>query len=345
MKRTSRRSSGARLSARSRGCSTLETTHGLMGAIHRDYGQGRRVELTHLRYFQTIAESGSLSAAARALKISQPTLSVAVQNLEEQLATKLLLRSRSGVTLTSTGKELLRHASEVFSLIERAEERILGLESEEIGRFTIGCHESLGAYFLPTFMSAFLKAAPKIELALWNSTSATVREAVITRQVDFGLVVNSPPHPDLVLVELFHDAMDILVAASELPGDAALDLEAAHARLRAGPLVYAGRVSQCDELIGRLAALGLLPTRMLSCGDLELVKSLTLEGIGVSLLPRRVAAYGQRGKLRRLHPTLPFIPDTIYLLYHVDLHRTRAALRLKDAMIAHGRGLDADGDP
>src|SRR4051812_19031549 len=109
------------------------------------------VELTHLRYFQQIAQCGSMTAAARVLKISQPTLTVAVKNLEEQLGTKLLLRGRSGVTLTSTGRELLRHASEIFALLERAEERILGLESDEVGSFVIGCHESLGAYFLPAF--------------------------------------------------------------------------------------------------------------------------------------------------------------------------------------------------
>ena len=48
-----------------------------------------------------------------------------------------------------------------------------------------------------------------------------------------------------------------------------------------------------------------MPTRRLSCGDLELVKSLALEGVGAALLPRRVAAYGQEGRLVRLHPELP----------------------------------------
>jgi molybdate transport repressor ModE-like protein len=303
------------------------------------------VELTHLRYFQSIAEHGSLTAAARALGISQPTLTVAVKNLEEQLATKLLLRGRSGVTLTSTGRELLRHASEIFSLLERAEERILGLETDEVGRFVIGCHESLGAYFLPAFMTGFLKVAPKMELSLWNGTSAAVREAVLARQVDFGLAVNPVPHPDLVLVELFRDAVDVFVAAASLEGGRAPDLTEAHERLRRGPLLFAGRIPQCQDLTSRLAEGGLLPTRMLSCGDLELVKSLALEGLGVALLPRRVAAYGQKGKLVRLHPKLPSIPDVISLLYHADLHRTRAALRLKDAIVAHGRALAADTAP
>jgi molybdate transport repressor ModE-like protein len=299
------------------------------------------VDLVQLRYFQAIAQHGSFTAAARALKVSQPTLTVAVKNLEETLRTTLFHRSREGVKLTRTGHELLEHAAQVFALLDRAEERILGLESDEVGRFVIGCHESLGAYFLPGFMRGFLEIAPGIELSLWNGTSAAVTGAVIDRQVDFGLVVNPRPHAELVLVPLFHDAVDVVVSAATLPSGRALEREEAHARLREGPLIFAGRVGQATELIERLAADSLLPTRRLSCGDLELVKSLALEGVGVALLPRRVAAYGQRGKLVRLHPELPFIPDVISLVYRADLHRTRAALRLKDALVDHGRALDA----
>jgi len=83
----------------------------------------------------------------------------------------------------------------------------------------------------------------------------------------------------------------------------------------------------------------LLPTRRLSCGDLELVKSLALEGVGPALLPRRVAAYGHPGRLVRLHEELPFIPDVISLVYRADMHRTKASVRLKDALVTHGRSL------
>ncbi len=308
-----------------------------MAPIGRDYGRVL-VDLSHLRYFQRIAECGSMTAAAKALKVSQPTLTVAVKNLEERLGTTLLLRSRSGVQLTSTGQELLNHAAEIFALVERAEDRIKGLESDEVGSFVVGCHESLGAYFLPTFMREFLKVAPKVEISLWNHTSAAVNDAVLGRTVEFGLVVNPRPHPELVIVELFRDAVDVFVAAPE--NGARPTVDEARARLRAGPLIFAGRVDQCRELIDLLAADSLLPTRMLSCGDLELVKSLALAGIGVALLPRRVAAYGQEGRLMRLHPELPVIPDVIALVYRSDVHRTRAAMRLKDALVAYGRALD-----
>src|ERR1700722_13827118 len=143
------------------------------------------LDIVQLRYFQAIARCGSFTAAARSLKVSQPTLTVAVKNLEESLRPTLFHRSREGVKLTSTGHELLEHAVQVFTILDRAEERISGLESDEVGRFVIGCHESLGAYFLPTFMRGFLEAARRMEVSLWNGASAAVTEAIVDRQVDF----------------------------------------------------------------------------------------------------------------------------------------------------------------
>lgn len=297
------------------------------------------MELTHLRYFKTIAEHGSMTAAAKALNVSQPTITVAVKNLERELGTTLLLRNRDGVTLTETGHELVRHANEVFEVLARAERTILGLQSEDAGRFVIGCHESLGAYYLPELMARFLDEAPRIELSLWNGTSAAVRDAVIARSVDFGIVVNAEPHPELVMVELFHDAVDVFVASHLLERASPRDV------LLSRPLVFAGRVGQCWTIINRLKADGMCPPRLIPCGDLELTKSLALAGVGVALLPRRVAAYGQRGKLVRLGPEMPFVPDTISLLYRADMHRTKAAIRLKDALVAHGKKLEAEPPP
>lgn len=327
------------------------------------------MDLRDLRYFAAIANGGSMTAAAKALRVAQPTLTVAMKQLEEHLGTQLFIREHNGVRLTVTGEELLRHAHDVFRLMEEAERRIKGLESEEEGTFVLGCHESLGAYFLPTFMARFLRDCPKIELLISNENSAQVRDSVVERRTDFGIVVNPSPHPDLVMVELFHDAMDVLVAEDapppsrplsaylppaddvEAPPETSRDggppssrrdpaFEIARHRLLAGPIIYAGRVKQCQDLCEALGNAGLLTTRKLVVGDLEMVKSLALAGIGPALLPRRVGSYGHEGKLVRLNPQLPFIPDTIYLLYRADMHRTSAALRVKDALIAHGKQLD-----
>ncbi len=296
--------------------------------------------LEHLRYFQAVARCGSLSAAARVLQVSQPGLTAVIKQLEESFGTKLLVRLRTGVSLTSTGEELLRFANESLAQLEEVEHRIKGLESEEVGSFVIGCHESLGAYFLPQWMTRFLEGNPRIQLSLSNAPSRAVLEATVDRSVHFGLVVNPEPHPDLVQMKLFRDAVDLFVLADGAPE--AGDLEAAKERLRRGPLVFAGRIVQSQQIIDGLAAMDALPPRLLPCGDLELVKSLALAGLGVAVLPRRVARYLQERRLRRLHPELPFIADEIHLLFRGDAHRTRAFMITKDAIVAHGRALDCD---
>lgn len=301
------------------------------------------VELIQLRYFIAITESGSITGAARTLSVSQPTITVAIQRLEDELKTTLFLRGRGGMVLTRTGEELLDHARDVFGTLGRAEQRIAGLEQDLVGNFVIGCHESLGAYFLPGFLKEFLRSAPGIEVSLWNGTSACVMDAVLERKVDFGLVVNPRPHAALVITELFDDAMDLFVESSIVPRndgpDDAPSFERAVEMVKRGPLIFASRISQCQDLIDRLGVLHMLPLRTLSCGDLELVKSLGLAGVGVCMLPRRVAAYGHEGKLVRLHPALPFFPDIISLVYRADGHRPRGGTFLKDALVNYGRKL------
>lgn len=301
------------------------------------------MELIQLRYFIAITESGSITGAARTLNVSQPTITVAIQRLEDELKTTLFLRGRGGMVLTRTGEELLDHARDVFGTLGRAEQRIAGLEQDLVGNFVIGCHESLGAYFLPGFLKEFLQTAPSIEVSLWNGTSANVMDAVVERKVDFGLIVNPRPHTALVITELFDDAMDLFVESSIVPRndgpDDAPSFERAVEMVKRGPLIFASRISQCQDLIDRLGVLHMLPLRTLSCGDLELVKSLGLAGVGVCMLPRRVAAYGHEGKLVRLHPALPFFPDIISLVYRADGHRPRGGTFLKDALVAYGRKL------
>jgi hypothetical protein len=62
------------------------------------------------------------------------------------------------------------------------------------------------------------------------------------------------------------------------------------------------------------------------------------------MLPRRVAATDPQGRLRRLHPALPWMPDVVSLAYRADGHRTHAAVRLQEALVEHGRHLGQDAE-
>lgn len=291
------------------------------------------MDLAQLRHFRAVLREGSITGAARSLGLAQATLSASLQNLERELGTRLFFRTRTGVRPTATGEALAGRAEAMLGLAEELAATVRDLEAGEAGACTIGCYESLGAYFLPPFLAEFLPRHPGIELQLFNAPSAEVREAVLDRRVQLGLVVNCAPHDDLVLVPLFTDRIEVFALGVE-----GLVLEEAIRRIRRGPLVWCDR-PVFRSLLAELDALGAGGGPRLTCGDLELVKSLCLAGIGVGLLPRRVALYGHERPLHTLHPALPTHGDDIHLVYRADLHRTRAVRVVRDELARHGRGL------
>ncbi len=294
------------------------------------------MDLRQLRYFQAVAHAGRISEAARQLGLSQPALSIALRKLEEEIGVVLFDRDHRGVHLTASGRELLDAVGPATLLLERGRERIAGLEHEPIGRFVLGCPQVLGAYFLPGFASAFLEAHPKIDLVVWCGPSRQVEARVLGREVHFGVVTHPVTHPDLVLLELFRD--EVALMASDPP---AAGFSQAVAGLRKKPLLYVPHVPQAMEIVDLMAARGLLPERRMEIGDVQMVLELALAGVGAGILPRRVAAHAGPGRLHPVHPRFPTVADTIRLIYRADMHRTRAATLLKDAIAAHGRSLAA----
>lgn len=300
------------------------------------------MDLKQLEYFLAVAENGSISAAARSLGVRQPTLSISLKNLEESLDATLFHRDTRGISLTPSGQRLVERAHEMLALAKRARDEITGLEEDDVGAFAVGYADALGAYFLPSFMRSFLEAAPGIEISLRSGPSSVdVRQLVLERHVDFGLGVNLEPHPDLVMVPLYRDGIEVYVSADE---PEPRNIVEACMRIKRGPLILSGVSSSVQDLLGRFAADEVLPARVLDCGDLQLVRSLAREGLGVALLPRRVARHGSEDELRVLFPGLPGMPELVHLIYRADRHRTRAAMRLKDDLLAYGKSLQSS-DP
>jgi DNA-binding transcriptional LysR family regulator len=288
-----------------------------------------------LRYFLAIAEHGSFTAAARAVRMSQPALTAAIRQLEEDLGTTLFLRTARGAVPTRTGETLVVHARGLVRAAGELRASISELEHEARGRFVLGCHESLGAYFLPGFMPRFFEAHPRIEIALWNGNSRDVMSAVIDRRLDVGIVVNPTPHPDCVIVPLFADRVAPIAHARLVARRARSPL----ALLDEVPLLYVPVLSQVQWILARLPP-GDGRRRHLPCSSMELVKSLVLDGAGVGILPARVAAHGAPpGTLVGLGPDAPGFDDQVALVRRADLHETRAARLLLDALRARGREL------
>ncbi len=305
-----------------------------MKAIADRYDPTSAYDLAGLRYVRAIAACGSMTAAAKRLKVSQPTLSVAVRELEARLGTSLFLRGPKGVVPTASGMAVARVAEEVFALLRQADDEIRGIESTPAGRFVVGCNHSFGAVFLPPLMRELPSRAPRIALALWEGTSAEVAEAVVERTVHFGVGAGFSirAHDDLVNVPLFRDVMAVVRSTRR--------------RSRATPLFYVPRIGLSERVVEALRARGELPDRVVPCGDLELVKSFVVHGAGIGVLPWRVATSDvPRGAIELVDPAWPFEVDVGTLCYRADLHRTRGAMLVRDELVARGRQLAAVAMP
>ena len=288
-----------------------------------------------LAHFVAVVEHGSFTAAARSRHVSQPSLSVAVRKLEERLGTPLLHRHARGVEVTRAGAILLERARQAHSALEAAGDEIAALHSEPRGRYRLGCHESLGTYFLPGFMGPFLARHPAIDLTLFNANSAQVEAAIVAREIDLGLVVNPGRHPDTIVRPLFDDQV-LFVASAKVSRARADDAEA----LQSLPLLHVPAIRQTGHLLDRLRQEGLEPRRPIACSSMALVKSLVLDGTGIGILPWRVASHGvPRGRLRALD--LPRYDDTIALVWRADAPNTAAMGELRDAIRRQGEALAA----
>ena len=311
------------------------------------------MDLRQLRYFQAVAAAGRITSAARELGVTQPALSIALAKLETELGVVLFDRDHRGVHLTESGRTLLDVVTRAMALIEDGRQQLTGLENEPVGRFVLGCPSALGCYLLPGLLPGLLEAFPRVDLAIRAAPSTQVEALVLGRELHFGLCTHSPQSAELILIELFRD--EVCVVGPAGPAGSA-DPRAGHraaqaaerparpwgevsALVRGSTLLYSSIMPQAIEILDELSARGLAPARRLDCGDVHMVAEAALAGMGLAILPRRVAAHRHATRLAPLHPRLPTVADTIRLAYRSDMHRTRAASLLSDAIVTRARAL------
>src|SRR6266404_5704242 len=119
-----------------------------------------------LTYFLEIAHLGNLTHAANRLGVSQPSLTLAMQRLEQSVGTGLFIRSRQGVKLTKAGDRLLLEARKLVSQWEELRQQTLDSMNEIQGAFVLGCHSAVAHYSLPLFLPSLLASHPKLEVTL-----------------------------------------------------------------------------------------------------------------------------------------------------------------------------------
>lgn len=149
--------------------------------------------------FLRVAEAGSLTAAARQLRISQPTLSRQIAELEERLGVGLFVRHGRGLALTDRGAELLSTARDLDQHAQVFLRRAAGLRAEPSGTVRISANEPIGIYVLQPCLARLRAEHPKIALELVVENSAA---NLSRREADIAVRMFRPRQPDLVAKRL-----------------------------------------------------------------------------------------------------------------------------------------------
>ncbi|MBD0349458.1 MAG: LysR family transcriptional regulator, partial [Thermoleophilia bacterium] len=251
---------------------------------------------TRLRLLVEIGRQGSVSAAARAVGIGQPTASEHVRTLEGAAGQRLVERDRRGSRLTDAGEVLAAHAAQALQTLQAAEEELQRLAGLEAGTIHIGASTTPGVYLLPDTLSCFRREHPNVTVEVEIASTGEILDRVASGRVQLALVGEAEPDERLRLEPFISDEIVGVVK----PG--LLDLRNGHARaadlIRQTLLVREPRSSTRRVSERALAAAGVWPTRIWELDSSEALKRAAREGLGIAFLSRyAVAEEIQRGEL------------------------------------------------
>ncbi|RQO46104.1 LysR family transcriptional regulator [Rhodococcus sp. KBW08] len=255
-----------------------------------------RYELTDLRVFKAIADSGNLSVAAAGLFLSPSSTSYRLKNLEHALGAPLFERIATGMKLTPAGEVLLEHVSVILGSVEVMDSDVSRFSSGLRGRIKLAANSSSMHGYLVPVLGRFLIAYPGINIEMVERQSEMIPSAIATSEFEVGVMAGSVESSvvrthsyvtdELILVApVGHElAQRGLVSFEE-----ALDHEFVCLSRSSSNFAF---LSDSAQKLGRR-----VPAR-LHVPSFEAVLALVADGIGVSLVPRSVVrTSANRGRL------------------------------------------------
>ena len=163
------------------------------------------------RYLSAILAAGSISKAAQALGISQPSLSQFVQRIEKDLGAEVFDRSTRPLALTESGRIFFEAEKRVAEIREDCRRAVEDINGGGRGRVVIGASEYREMFFLTEVLPVFSAAHPGIEIALEEGTTRELEDFVWTGKTDVSLVISPLAQPGLEAVEIYEERLLLAV--------------------------------------------------------------------------------------------------------------------------------------
>ena len=241
------------------------------------------LEPQRLRLLVELRRRGSISAAAEACRMGQPSATKHLKTLEAAVGERLVQRDGRASRLTPAGEVVAIHAQRVLDTFEGMHEELRALRGAELGTLTLAASTTPGSYVLPSLLECFAERHPRVEVDVVIGSSRRVAERVAHREVSLGMA-GELDWPDGVIAEPFLEEEIVGIAApGRLPPHATLDLIAGETLLSREPGSSTRIVA--DRF---LAPLAYRPAKRWELDSDEGIKRTVRAGLGIGFVSRRV---------------------------------------------------------
>ena len=285
-----------------------------------------RLKLRHLEVFNALFEAGSVSRAAERLNVSQPAVSVALKNLEEELGFPLFHRDRGYFAPTQEAAQLQEEVEQGIAALERVEKRAETIRTGDTGTVTIATNGAMSYNFLPRVIAHFQKDHPGTRVELRVHSSRRVASWVASHRVDIGLIDTPVPAAGLDARLFQMECVCIMQSTDPL---ATLDVVTPEA-LRDRPVIAVTGDHMVDRQLGEVMSRAQVPlNHVASSYFYAIARNLVAAGEYVSLVdPVNGKAEIADGVIWR--PFAPRILHGLALITSAGQPLGIAASRLKD---------------
>ncbi len=241
------------------------------------------MEFRHLQTFQAIAQAGSFLKAAAKLQYAQSTITLHIQQLENELGVKLFSRRGKRTELTVAGRTLLSHADQLLYRAAQLQQAMTDLVAGEAGQLRIGSVEPVASVHLPAILVQFCRQHPKVRLTLEVGVTKVISQQVAAGNLD--LAVCSPPAANLGLAFefLFQDPISLLIPTTHPLAKASAITVASLAEER---LILTEEYCPYREVLEKaLLPYGINPFAGIEVMSLEALKQMVHHGLGMGVMP------------------------------------------------------------
>ena len=261
--------------------------------------------LTELKYIVAVAREKHFGRAAEACFVSQPTLSVAVKKIEEELDVKLFERSANEVTVTPLGEEIVRQAQAVLEQAANIKEIAKRGKDPLSGPLKLGVIYTIGPYLLPDLVRQMITHSPQMPLVLLENFTVKLLEMLRTGEIDCAILAEPFPDTGLAVAPLYDEpfyaavphnhalAAQENISSEQLKAETMLLLGTGHC--------FRDHVLEVCPEFARFSSNAEGIRKSFEGSSLETIKHMVAAGMGVTLVPRLSvpkSALGPKGKLK-----------------------------------------------